>query len=99
MAPYVAAELGDPAEIPGSMPERLTELLAPTLIFHGKRDAAVPAAFATPAGNLIPQSEVILLDAGHFLPMNESDVIARELMRFFIANRGDQTQWSAIAAD
>ncbi|HEY1500564.1 MAG TPA: hypothetical protein VGF88_13365 [Acidobacteriaceae bacterium] len=53
MAPYVAAELGDPAEIPGSMPERLTELLAPTLIFHGKRDAAVPPAFATPAGNLI----------------------------------------------
>jgi pimeloyl-ACP methyl ester carboxylesterase len=90
---------GDPAEVLGSMPQQLSELLAPTLIFHGKRDAAVPAAFAARAANLIPNSEVILLDAGHFLPMSESAVIARELVRFFTANRSLETQWQLAAAD
>ena len=76
---------GDPAEVLASMPQRLTELLVPTLIFHGKRDAAVPAAFATRAASLIPESEVIMLDSGHFLPMSEAATVARELLRFLSA--------------
>ena len=90
---------GNPAEVLGSMPMQLSELLAPTLIFHGKRDAAVPPAFATRAANLIPKSEVIMLDAGHFLPMSESAVIARELVHFFTSNGRFETQCAAIAAD
>lgn len=90
---------GNPEDVLGSMPERLSELLAPTLIFHGKRDPAVPAAFATRAASLIPQSEVILLDAGHFLPVNESAVIARDLVRFFNMNCQVETQSAALAAD
>jgi pimeloyl-ACP methyl ester carboxylesterase len=74
---------GNPADVLASMPERLTELLVPTLIFHGKRDTAVPPAFAARAASLIPDSEAILLDSGHFLPMSEPAVIARELLRFF----------------
>lgn len=74
---------GDPAEVLASMSGHLTELLAPTLIFHGKRDAAVPPTFATRAASLIPESEVIFLDCGHFLPLNEPGTIARELLRFF----------------
>jgi len=38
---------GDPAEVLASIPAFLPELLAPTLIFHGTRDSAVPQAFAT----------------------------------------------------
>jgi len=45
---------GNPAEVLASMPKQLTELLIPTLIFHGKRDVAVPPAFATRAASLIP---------------------------------------------
>ncbi len=60
---------------------------------------AVPPAFDTRGASLIPKSEVILLDAGHFLPMSESAVIARELVRLFSANRGLETQWPASAAD
>jgi pimeloyl-ACP methyl ester carboxylesterase len=78
---------GDPANVLASMPKRLTELFVPTLIFHGKRDAAVPQAFATRAATLIPDSEVLLLDSGHFLPISESTTIARELLRFFGMNR------------
>jgi pimeloyl-ACP methyl ester carboxylesterase len=88
---------GDPAEVLASMPERLTELLAPTLIFHGKRDAAVPPAFATRAASLIPESKVILLDSGHFLPMSEPAAIARELLRFFDGNRCLESQLPAAA--
>jgi haloalkane dehalogenase len=74
---------GDPAHVLASMPERLTQLLVPTLIFHGKRDTAVPQAFAARAASLIPESEAILLDSGHFLPVSEPATIARELLRFF----------------
>jgi len=74
---------GDPSEVLASMPKRLTELLAPTLIFHGKRDPAVPLSFATRAAGLIPKSELVFLDCGHFLPLNEPAIIARELLRFF----------------
>jgi pimeloyl-ACP methyl ester carboxylesterase len=88
---------GDPAKVLASMPERLTKLLAPTLVFHGKRDAAVPPAFATRAARLIPESEVILLDSGHFLPMSEPATIAHELLRFFGASRCPQSQLPAAA--
>jgi len=78
---------GNPAEVLASMPDRLTELFAPTLIFHGTRDTAVPPAFAKRAAELIPESELIFLDSGHFLPMSEPESIARELLRFFASNR------------
>jgi len=88
---------GNPAEVLASMPKRLTELLVPTLIFHGKRDAAVPPAFATRAASLIPDSEVIFLDCGHFLPLSEPATIAQELLRFFAAGRCLQSQLPAAA--
>jgi pimeloyl-ACP methyl ester carboxylesterase len=78
---------GDPAEVLASMPARLTELLAPTLIFHGKQDSAVPVSFAARAASLIPESEVIFLESGHFLPLNEPATVARELLRFFDEHR------------
>ena len=86
---------GDPAEVLASIPTRLTELFAPTLIFHGTRDTAVPAAFATRAAELIPDSELIFLDSGHFLPMSEPEPIARKLSRFFAADRQHECQQSA----
>jgi pimeloyl-ACP methyl ester carboxylesterase len=88
---------GDPAEVLASIPTRLTELLAPTLIFHGTRDTAVPAAFATRAAELIHDSEVIFLDSGHFLPICDAEPIARELLRFFAIDR--QREYQQLAAD
>jgi pimeloyl-ACP methyl ester carboxylesterase len=90
---------GDPADVLASMPKKLTELLVPTLIFHGKRDAAVPQAFATRAAQLIPDSEVILLDSGHFLPMTESTTIACELLRFFGMNLRMECELARATAD
>lgn len=90
---------GKPAEVLGSMPGRLSDLLVPTLIFHGKKDAAVPPAFATRAASLIPDSEVILLDAGHFLPMTEASVISRELVRFFSSRSRIEPGYAATVAN
>jgi pimeloyl-ACP methyl ester carboxylesterase len=67
----------------------------PLSIFHGKRDAAVPPAFATRAASLIPESEVMLLNSRHFLPLSESATIARELLRFLGAKCCPQSQFPA----
>jgi pimeloyl-ACP methyl ester carboxylesterase len=75
---------GDPAEVLASIPTLLPDLLVPTLIFHGSRDHAVPQAFAMRASRLIPDSQVILLESGHFLPLNEPRAVADELLRFFV---------------
>jgi pimeloyl-ACP methyl ester carboxylesterase len=82
---------GNPEDVLGTIPALLPELLVPTLIFHGSRDSAVPESFATRASGLIPNSEMVLLDSGHFLPMNEPEAIANRLLRFFDCSRALDT--------
>jgi pimeloyl-ACP methyl ester carboxylesterase len=74
---------GNPAEVLAAIPEMLPELLIPTIIFQGSRDHAVPIAFAHRASALIPPSEVVMVDSGHFIPLNNPAVVAKELLRFF----------------
>lgn len=45
----------------------LERLEPPTLILHGKRDILVPVAAASEHHRLVPQSELVLFDASHFL--------------------------------
>jgi pimeloyl-ACP methyl ester carboxylesterase len=87
---------GDPAELLASIPAFLPGILAPTLIFHGSRDPAVPEAFARRASDLIPDSELLFLNCGHFLPLHEPNGIAQELSRFF--NRGENTTDQTMVA-
>lgn len=74
---------GNPEEVLASIPEMLPQLMIPTLIFQGMHDQAVPEAFAKRAGALIPKSSVVMVDAGHFIPLNNPEVVASELLRFF----------------
>ncbi len=74
---------GNPAEVLASIPAMLPQLTIPTLIFQGSRDKAVPERFAQRACALIPQSKVITVDSGHFIPLNNPEVVATELLRFF----------------
>jgi pimeloyl-ACP methyl ester carboxylesterase len=74
---------GDPAEVLASIPSMLPQLPMPTLIFHGTRDKAIPEIFARRASALIPQSKVIMVDSGHFIPLNNPEVVATELLSFF----------------
>jgi pimeloyl-ACP methyl ester carboxylesterase len=74
---------GDPAELLADVPEMLTHLRVPTLIFHGTQDKAVPEGFAQRASELIPQSRIVAVDCGHFIPLSKPELVAAELGRFF----------------
>lgn len=80
---------GDPADVLASIPGLLPQLLAPTLIFHGSRDQAIPEVFARRAKDLIPNSELMILDCGHFVPLSHAGIVAKELRRFF-ENSGNE---------
>jgi pimeloyl-ACP methyl ester carboxylesterase len=74
---------GDPAEVLASIPSMLPQLPMPALIVQGTRDKAIPEIFARRASALIPQSKVIMVDSGHFIPLNNPEVVATELLSFF----------------
>ena len=74
---------GDPVAVLVSLPGLLPHILAPTLIFRALQDAAVPEQFARRASAFIPNSRLITVDAGHFLPLSEPVRVASELLQFF----------------
>jgi pimeloyl-ACP methyl ester carboxylesterase len=74
---------GNPEEVLAAIPEMLPQLAIPTLIFQGSHDKAVPEVFAHRASALIPQSKLVMVDSGHFIPLNNPGVVAAELMSFF----------------
>jgi pimeloyl-ACP methyl ester carboxylesterase len=61
----------------------LPQLLIPTLILQASRDKAIPEGFAQRASTLIPCSKVVTVDSGHFIPLNNPEVVAAELLSFF----------------
>jgi pimeloyl-ACP methyl ester carboxylesterase len=77
---------GKPGEVLGTIPAMLPQLAMPTLIVHGSHDPAVPRSFAERAGASIPNARVVMVDAGHFIPLNNPGVVAAELLRFFRAS-------------
>ncbi len=77
---------GNPAELLEAVPGMLPHLAVPTLIFHGAQDTAVPQSFAHRASALIPESKVVVVDSGHFIPLTKPETVASELSRFFAAS-------------
>jgi pimeloyl-ACP methyl ester carboxylesterase len=80
---------GEPAEVLGETAALLPSVAAPTLVFHGRRDGAIPTRFAERAAATIPDARLLLFDSGHFLPLNLPDVVADHLERFFADERRD----------
>lgn len=74
---------GNPAQVLASVPGYLPKLSMPTVVFQGSRDRAVPESFARRASALIPNCEMVTVDAGHFIPLNNPECVATELLRFF----------------
>jgi len=75
---------GKPSSVLAEVPGFLPSLRMPTLIFQGSRDPAIPEAFARRASELIPNARMIILDSGHFIPLNQSEPVATRLARFFV---------------
>jgi pimeloyl-ACP methyl ester carboxylesterase len=67
------------ADVPGFLPS----LLMPTLIFHGAQDIAIPEAFARRASELIPNANLVRLESGHFIPLDQPEPVAAGLAGFF----------------
>jgi pimeloyl-ACP methyl ester carboxylesterase len=88
---------GNPAEVLAAVPGMLPHLEVPTLIFHGARDTAVPEAFAQRASALIPQSKVLVVDSGHFIPLSNPGMVAAELRRFFDGSASGPSSKGAAA--
>jgi membrane protein DedA with SNARE-associated domain/pimeloyl-ACP methyl ester carboxylesterase len=65
---------------------RLRPILAkwsgPTLILHGRVDPLVPLAAAREHHRLVPQSELVVLDAGHLLPWRQRDEVTAHIQEF-----------------
>jgi pimeloyl-ACP methyl ester carboxylesterase len=74
---------GRPADVLADFSNILPQLLTPTLILHGSRDPAIPPSFSRRARNLIPNSELVYVDCGHFIPLNRPAFVANQLTRFF----------------
>ncbi len=78
-----AMRWGKPSRLLEDVPGFLPQLLMPTLIFHGSRDAAIHEGFAQRAHSLIPNSRLLTLDSGHFIPLHKPEVVATWLAKFF----------------
>ena len=74
---------GRPCDVLAEIPEFLPRLTIPTLILYGSRDIAIPAAFARRASALIPSSQLMQVDSGHFIPLNRPGFLAANLRSFF----------------
>lgn len=74
---------GKPSEVLAQVPAILPGIEVPTIIFQGLRDPAIPLSFALRAKSLIPRSELVQVDCGHFIPLNRPGFIAERLCEFF----------------
>jgi len=77
---------GKPREVLGRTAGLLSRISAPTLIVHGQRDGAIPEEFAQRAAQVIPNARLLMLDTGHFLPLNVPEILANELRAFLGAD-------------
>jgi pimeloyl-ACP methyl ester carboxylesterase len=74
---------GKPGDVLAHFSNILPQLSAPTLIIQGLRDPAIPLAFSRRAQNLIPNSQLVYVDCGHFIPLNRPAFVANQLTQFF----------------
>jgi pimeloyl-ACP methyl ester carboxylesterase len=79
---------GEPAQVLGRTAALLPRLRSPTLILLGRRDAIIPASFAERAAAALPDARAVLLESGHFLPLDAPREVCAELEPFLAAGAG-----------
>ncbi len=75
---------GDPVQVLSKTAALLPKISVPALVLSGTHDGAVPTKFATRAAQLLPHSELYLLDCGHFIPLECPDLFCEYLCRFLL---------------
>ena len=79
---------GQPEIVFQEFPSILKKLACPTLVVHGSRDI-LPESFARRAAALIADSQLIAVDSGHFIPLEQAAQVSRHLVTFFRSRRVD----------
>jgi len=74
---------GEPRELLGRTAALLADLEAPTLVLQGRRDRVIPGGYAARTAAAVRQGRAEELDAGHFLPLDAADEVARRLAAWF----------------
>jgi valacyclovir hydrolase len=64
--------------------EELASIRCPALIMHGKRDRIVPAGYARIISERIPNSQILLFDAGHAAHLRCEKEYTSAIMNFFL---------------
>jgi valacyclovir hydrolase len=64
--------------------EELASIRSPSLIMHGKRDRVVPAEYARIISERIPNSQMMLFDAGHAAHLRCEKEYTSAFMSFFL---------------
>jgi len=64
--------------------EELASIRCPALIMHGKRDRVVPAEYARMISERIPNSQMLLFDAGHAAHLRCEEEYTSAIMNFFL---------------
>ena len=85
---------GDPAAVLGRIEAGLGAIQSPTLVLHGHRDVAIATTYARRAAAAIRGARLRLVDAGHFMALEEPRLVAAELAGFL-----DATVVTAADAD
>jgi pimeloyl-ACP methyl ester carboxylesterase len=89
---------GKPEVVFQEFPGILKNLQCPALVIHGSRDV-LPESFARRAAELIPNSQLIALDSGHFIPIERADQVSRHLLAFFRSHGAENIQDLAYLHD
>jgi|HubBroStandDraft_6_1064221.scaffolds.fasta_scaffold111119_2 pimeloyl-ACP methyl ester carboxylesterase len=82
---------GKPGVVFQEFPAILRNLQCPALIIHGSRDV-LPESFARRAADLIPNSQLIGLDSGHFIPIERAAPVSQHLLAFFRSHGTENLQ-------
>jgi pimeloyl-ACP methyl ester carboxylesterase len=89
---------GKPGLVFREFPAILKSLQCPALVIHGSRDV-LPESFARRAAGLIPNSQLIALDSGHFIPIERAAQVSQHLLAFFHSNGAENIQDSSHLHD
>ena len=73
---------------------QMAEITTPTLILHGRHDFLTPAWGAELHHRLMPASRLVMLDASHFMPVSDPELVAAHLLPFL--DRHDDPATPAI---
>jgi pimeloyl-ACP methyl ester carboxylesterase len=76
---------GSPQVVLQDFPSILRKLPCPTLVIHGSRDV-LPESFACRAADLISDAQLISLDSGHFIPLEQARQVAQNLLAYFTSH-------------